>query len=310
MTDTDTMETRAHHILIGMFTAMAGAGLMLFVMWMSQSVLDSDIKRYDILFREAVSGLSVGSIVQYSGIRVGDVEQLTLDPEDPRQVWARVRVAVNTPVKTDTRARLALLNITGASGIELSQGTPQSEFLGGDDTIPIIEAEPSPLTQLRVSSEELLVNVTTLVENANRLLSEENSAYVTRVLSNLDTVTTALAEEQQVLREGLQSLVAAGNDISRLINTVEDLTLRHGDPILGNAGETLATMQRISLQLEAVVGENRDALNQGMQGIAELDPAMRELRTTIFNLNSLVNRLGDDPAGFLLGGDNIREFEP
>jgi phospholipid/cholesterol/gamma-HCH transport system substrate-binding protein len=304
------METRAHHILIGLFTAMAAAGLMLFVMWMSQSVVDSDIKRYDILFREAVSGLSVGSNVQYSGIRVGDVEQLTLDPEDPRQVWARVRVAANTPVKTDTRARLALLNITGASGIELSEGTPQSAFLGGDDSIPIIEAEPSPLTQLRVSSEELLVNVTTLVENANRLLSEENSAYVTRVLSNLDTVTTALAEEQQVLREGLQSLVTAGNDISRLINTVEDLTLRHGDPILGNAGETLATMQRISLQLEAVVGENRDALNQGMQGIAELDPAMRELRATIFSLNSLVNRLGDDPAGFLLGGDNIREFEP
>jgi phospholipid/cholesterol/gamma-HCH transport system substrate-binding protein len=304
------METRAHHILIGLFTAMAAAGLMLFVMWMSQSVVDSDIKRYDILFREAVSGLSVGSIVQYSGIRVGDVEQLTLDPEDPRQVWARVRVAANTPVKTDTRARLALLNITGASGIELSEGTPQSAFLGGDDSIPIIEAEPSPLTQLRVSSEELLVNVTTLVENANRLLSEENSAYVTRVLSNLDTVTTALAEEQQVLREGLQSLVTAGKDISRLINTVEDLTLRHGDPILGNAGETLATMQRISLQLEAVVGENRDALNQGMQGIAELDPAMRELRATIFSLNSLVNRLGDDPAGFLLGGDNIREFEP
>jgi phospholipid/cholesterol/gamma-HCH transport system substrate-binding protein len=304
------METRAHHILIGLFTAMAAAGLMLFVMWMSQSVVDSDIKRYDILFREAVSGLSVGSIVQYSGIRVGDVEQLTLDPEDPRQVWARVRVAANTPVKTDTRARLALLNITGASGIELSEGTPQSAFLGGDNSIPIIEAEPSPLTQLRVSSEELLVNVTTLVENANRLLSEENSVYVTRVLSNLDTVTTALAEEQQVLREGLQSLVTAGNDISRLINTVEDLTLRHGDPILGNAGETLATMQRISLQLEAVVGENRDALNQGMQGIAELDPAMRELRATIFSLNSLVNRLGDDPAGFLLGGDNIREFEP
>lgn len=303
------METRAHHILIGLFTALAGAGLMAFVMWMSQSVVDSEMKRYDILFREAVSGLSVGSLVQYSGIRVGDVERLTLDPEDPRLVWARVRVAGDTPVKVDTTARLALLNITGASGIELSQGTPQSPFLGGDGSIPIIEAEPSPLTQLRVSSEELLVNVTTLVENANRLLSEENSAYVTRVLSNLDTVTTALAEEQQVLREGLQSLVAAGNDISRLITTVEDLTARHGEPILSSAGDTLANVQRISLQLEALVEENRGALNQGMQGIADLDPAMRELRATINNLNSLVNRLGDDPAGFLLGGDNIREFQ-
>ncbi|MDP3516899.1 MAG: MlaD family protein, partial [Pseudohongiella sp.] len=120
------METRAHHILIGLFTALAGAGLMLFVMWKSQSVADSEMKHYDILFREAVSGLSVGSLVQYSGIRVGDVERLTLDPQDPRLVWARVRVAGDTPVKVDTSARLALLNITGASGIELSQGTPQS----------------------------------------------------------------------------------------------------------------------------------------------------------------------------------------
>lgn len=304
------METRAHHILIGFCTLLAGACLLVFVLWMSRSGSDGEIKRYDILFREPVSGLSVGSAVQYSGIRVGEVERLTLDPDDPRQVWARVRMSASTPVKTDTRARLALLNITGASSIELSQGTPESAFLGGGNSIPVIEAEPSPLTQLRLSSEELLVNVTSLVENANRMLSEENAAYVTRVLTNLDTVTTALAEEQQVLRAGLQSLVTAGNDMSRLINTIEDQMLAHGQPMLESASDTVASMERVSLQIEELIAENRSALNQGMQGVAEIDPAMRELRSALGSLNQLINRLNEDPAGFLIGGDNIREYQP
>lgn len=303
------METRAHHILIGTCTLLAVGALLVFVLWMTRSGSEREVKRYDILFREPVSGLSVGNEVQYSGIRVGDVERLTLDPQDPRQVFARVRVAASTPVKTDTRARLALLNITGASSIDLGQGTPESPFLGGGDEIPIIEAEPSPLTQLRLSSEELLVSVTTLVENANRLLSDENSAYVTRVLTNLDTVTTALAEEQEVLRAGLLSLVTAGNDMSRMIGVVEEQLLTQGQPILEHAGNTLANAERVTLQIEELVKENRGALNQGMQGIAEIDPAMRELRMALNSINMLINRLNDDPAGFLIGGDNIREFQ-
>lgn len=304
------METRAHHLLIGLFTLLACASLLVFVLWMSRSVADGEVKHYNVLFREAVSGLSVGSVVQYSGIRVGEVERLTLDTQDPRQVWARIRVAGNTPIKTDTRARLALLNITGAAGIDLGQGTPESDFLGGDGTVPTIEAEPSPLTQLRLNSEELLVNVTNLVDNANRLLSEENSAYVTRVLSNLDSVTTSLASEQEMIRAGLHSLVTAGNDMSRLIGTIEEQTLKHADPILSHASATLGNMQRVSLQLEEMLQENRGALNQGMQGVAEIDPAMRELRMALNSINLLVNRLSDDPARFLTGGDNIREFQP
>ena len=304
------METRAHHILIGLFTVLACAALLMFVLWMSRSGTEGEMKRYDVLFREPVSGLSVGSVVQYSGIRVGEVERLRLDQQDPRRVWARIRVAASTPVKTDTSARLALLNITGASGIELGQGTPESPLLEFDGLIPVIEADPSPLTQLRLNSEQLVVNVTNLVDNANRLLSEENSSYVTRVLSNLDTVTTALAEEQSVLREGLQALVTAGNDMSRMINTIEDQMLQHSSPILERAAATLENMEQASQQLETILEENRGALNEGMRGVAEINPAMRELRSALHNINTLILRINDDPTGFVLGGDTIREYRP
>jgi hypothetical protein len=45
-------------------------------------------------------------------IGVGEVETLRLDPEYPRQSWACIRVTDSMPVKTDTQARLALLNST------------------------------------------------------------------------------------------------------------------------------------------------------------------------------------------------------
>ncbi len=118
------METRAHHVLIGLFTVIVVAGALLFGLWLAKSNVDSEFKYYEVVFNEAVSGLSRGSSVEYSGIKVGDVVNLRLDPNDPRRVLARVRLSGETPVKQDTQAKLALTGITGTSIIQLSGGTP------------------------------------------------------------------------------------------------------------------------------------------------------------------------------------------
>lgn len=305
------METRAHHILIGLFTLTGGAAILLFVLWLTKFGDDRNYQTYDIVFREAVSGLSVGSAVQYNGIGVGQVESLTLDPDDPRQVWARVRVAGTTPIKSDTQAQLTLLNITGASGIELSEGTPDSPLMvAGQRGVPVIIAQPSSLARLRGDSEELILSVTTLLDSANRLLSEENSAYITRVLDNLDTVTTALAQEQDTLREGLQSLISAGQDVSGLIARFDQQTSDYAEPLLASAVQTMENFEQLSLRLDNLLNENSQALTTGMQSLNELDPAIRDLRDTMNSFSDIVNRLEADPTGFVLGGDNIREFTP
>lgn len=305
------METRAHHILIGLFTLTGGAAILLFVLWMTKFGDDRNYQTYDIVFREAVSGLNVGSAVQYNGIGVGQVESLTLDPNDPRQVWARVRVAGTTPIKSDTQARLTLLNITGASGIELSEGTPDSPSMkAGQRGVPVIIAQPSSLARLRGDSEELILSVTTLLDSANRLLSEENAAYITRVLDNLDTVTTALAQEQDTLREGLQSLITAGQDVSGLIARFDQQTSDYAEPLLASAVQTMDNIEQLSLRLDTLLSENSAALTTGMQSLNELDPAIRDLRDTMNSFSDIVNRLEADPTGFVLGGDNIREFTP
>lgn len=305
------MEPRAHHILIGLFTLGAGAAILLFAMWMVNTGTDRDYHVYDVLFREAVTGLSVGSAVQYNGIRVGEVETLRLDPEDPRQAWARVRISASIPVKTDTQARLTLLNITGASGIEFSQGLPESPLLTAPPgRVPIIVAEPSSLARLRGDSEQLILSVTTLLDSANRLLSEENAQHISRVLENLDSVAGTLAAEQDTLRAGLHSLITAGDEISGFISRLDAQTTEYGAPILASAVATMQNIEQISVRLDTLLSDNADAITTGMQSFAELDPALRDLRNTMNTFSEIVTRMEQDPTGFLLGGDNIREYRP
>lgn len=304
------METRAHHILVGLFTLTAGALVLGFILWMSRSGVDRDFQLFDILFQEAVSGLSVGSPVQYSGIRVGEVDRLRLDPEDPRLVWARVRVSSTAPVKVDTTARLTLLNVTGASGIELSQGRPSSALLTAEQGVPVIRAEPSSFARLRVSSDELLASITSLLDRANAILSEENAANFSSVLSNLETFTASMNDQQDTLQQGLESLARAGEDLSGILQRIDTQITTRGEPLMLSASNTAANLEQFSLKLDALLTDNTQALGNGMQSLSELAPAIADLRAVLGSLNDITTRLEEDPAGFLLGGDNIKEFQP
>jgi phospholipid/cholesterol/gamma-HCH transport system substrate-binding protein len=312
------METRAHHVLIGCFTLALAAGVLLFALWLARAGSQQDFRLYDIVFREAVSGLTVGSAVEYNGIRVGEVENLSLDPEDPRRVLARVRIARQTPVKTDTRARLALANITGAANIQLSDGSPASPALQAEgDAIPVILADPSPIARLRVNSEELLVGITSLVDKANQLFSAENSRHLGRVLANLDETTGVIAGQKGELRQGMADLAEASRQMkatmtqaARLLAQLEAQLGGKGERLLTKADRSLASLERFSRNLDRLLVDNQQALGSGLQGMAELEPTLRELRSTLATLGEVARRLEEDPAGFLLGGEKIREFQP
>lgn len=305
------METRAHHILVGLFTLSGIAALLAVALWLSKSDGDQAFDNYDVVFREAVSGLSVGNPVQYNGIRVGEVSTLSLDPEDPRQVWARIRVNGRTPIKTDTTARLTLLNITGAAGISLSQGMPESPLLL-DTTrdVPVIVAEPSSLEQLRGDADELLMELSSLVGRGNNILSDSNASHISELLGNLNAMTQSLAAEQESLHEALDSMATAGRDISRLVNQVQAETAGHTSAILEETRASVATANQLIERLDQLVVENAEAVNAGMQSLSGLDPAIRDLRDTMTRFNRMARDFENSPSNFLLGSETIQEYHP
>ncbi|APE31691.1 ABC transporter permease [Halomonas aestuarii] len=312
------MEPRAHHVLIGLFTVITLGSALLFALWLGKSSVDRDYAWYEIGFNRAVSGLSEGNAVLYSGIEVGDVVTLRLDPRDPRQVRALVRVYSDVPVKQDTRASLALANITGTMNIQLLGGSPQSPRLEGDrDQPPLIQAEPSPLSSLLSNSEELFAEVDRLLTNANRLLSEENAESLTRTLGNLEVVSRTLVDQRDVLGEAMarfertsDQVEASLQSFSRLGEKANELMDEEGRETLESAQRAMQSLEATTARLNRLTARHEDSLARGLRGVGELDPAMRELHAALRSLNRLVRRLEENPADALLGRDEIQEFRP
>lgn len=312
------METRAHHVLIGLFTVIVVAAALLFGLWLAKSSADRQFAEYQVVFNEAVSGLSQGSAVQYNGIKVGDVTQLKLDPQDPRKVLARIRVGGDTPVKQDTHAKLTLTGVTGLSIIQLSGGSPGSPALvSNDGELPVIVADPSPLSRILANGEDLVTNINEVVAKANMLLSPENTQHISRTLEHLDQATGAIAGERDDIRQLLQQLALASKQANdtlakteQLIGNANGLVDNQARAALDSARNAMASLERSSADIDRMLSDNRAAINGGLQGFSELGPAVRELRDAAGSLRGISRRLDDNPAGFLLGRERSKEFEP
>ncbi|QVM91556.1 MCE family protein [Pseudomonas entomophila] len=312
------METRAHHVLIGLVTVLVVAGAMLFGLWLTKSSVDTAFKDYEVVFNEAVSGLSRGSPVQYNGIKVGDVSSLRLDPKDPRRVLARVRLSGDTPVKEDTQAKLTLAGVTGNAFIQLSGGTPQSpELKGKDGKLPVIVASPSPISRLLNDSSDLVTNINLLLHNANQMFSEGNIERLSNTLANLEQTTGAFANQKGGISAAIEQLAQVGKqanatlaETQALMHNANGLLGNQGKQAIGSAEQAMQALAESAATLNSLLQDNRQSIDDGAQGLNQLSPAIRELRETLNSLKGISRRLEADPSGYLLGRDNNKEFQP
>lgn len=312
------MEPRAHHVLIGLFAVVAAASGLFFALWLNNNDSDRDYTWYEVIFNQGVSGLSEGNPVKYSGIRVGDVALLRLDPDDPRNVRALIRVFSHVPIRENTTAGLALANITGSMSLELEGGTPDYPILQGSrSNPPVIHAEPSALNSLVATGENLLGKFDQLLTSSNQLMSEENIDNLGRSLANLEELSSALMSRRDEVNEVFVRLkeitdqTRATLDTFQLVGTKADSLLDNEvKSFVDSAQKASQQLEQSTARLDGLLERNEDALNRGIQGVGELEPALRDMRTTLSNFNRLINRLEEDPAGLLLGKEQLQEFNP
>ncbi|ATE61978.1 MlaD family protein [Thauera sinica] len=313
------METRAHHVLIGLFTLLVVGAALLFALWLGKTDSDKQYDVYDIVFEEAVSGLSRGGTVEFNGIKIGEVTSLRLDPQDPRRVVARVRVDSEAPIRSDTLARLASAGITGISMIRLSSGkdpasTPLHPTSG---EIPVIVASPSPLSRLLADGEDVILNVNELLIQARALFSKDNVDSIGRTLQHFEQATGSFAAQREEIAAALRQLTLAGEQANKAMGEAERMMAATnrmidgpGVQALEGAQRSLAAFEHAMQTVDRLVGDNRNQLDSGMRGLAEVGPALAELRGTLASLRNITRQLEDRPADYLLGREPTKEFQP
>lgn len=308
------METRANHVLVGLFVLLFGVGIMAFVIWIMALQADRQTDTYLLIFEGGVTGLNTGSSVNYEGVPIGQVRAIQLDAADPGRVRVEIEVDSETPVRSDTTATLEIAGVTGGRYIQLSGGTataPPPE-LGPDGSMPIIETRPSPIEQLLSGAPDMITAVNQLLQRAQTILSEENSARVENVLqeaaatmANLTDATATVADFARDLRTETSSMLPElEQTIQAAQGVASNLEAASSDagPTAREIRQAAASMNALAGDLRAVVEENRRPLSDFTNsGLTELSALLAELRRVASNMNEITQQLQRNPAGFLLG---------
>ena len=300
------MERNAHYAAVGLATVTLLVMLAVFVVWLARFSFSQEYDVYDVLFTDPVRGLSVGGEVHFNGIRVGEVTDLTLDRETGNQVIARVRLDEGIPVRTDSRAQLEPLGITGVNYIQITSGTPGGPLLKDqfpDGVTPVIQSQPSPIAELLQGSGTVLSQAVDALNRINRVLSDDNIRSFSATVQSVETVAAEL-EARRAIFDDLELAVVNANaaiveyqglaqDARALIQGDGADAIAHIEQAAAEAEAAARDVRAMTGQLQGPVGEFAD------EGIPQLTGAISELEEATATLNELISEVNRSPREFI-----------
>ncbi|MBU6165079.1 MAG: MCE family protein [Alphaproteobacteria bacterium] len=313
------MENRSNQMIVGSVALAMMAGIIVMILWLAR-YSGGERKEYDILFATSVTGLAVGSPVQFNGVTVGKINAIRLLPDRPENV--RVRIAINddVPVLKDTTAGIEGVGFTGVSQIQLQGAMHGTAPLTapGPWGVPLIPPRGGGLNDLLATAPMVLSNVSRLTERLNDVLKDENRAALAGILKNTDVATAALAKGAPDLAAALSEARSTMVQATATLQRIEALTasgqsLVDGEmrPLAGDLRRTLARTDATLARVEALAGAAQPGVEMlASQTVPETTQLIRELRETTSRLGAIAAKLDEDPAGALIGGRRLPEYQP
>ena len=325
------METRSNHILVGGVVLAMLLAVLGFIIWLSQASGDND-KKYDIFFKTAVDGLATGSAVTFSGVPVGQVESINLEPQTPEFIRVRISVKHETPILVGTTSTIKGVGFTGVSQIQLdpparAQGrAPAREIACPPENsksvcpydVPVIPTKPGGIAALLSSAPELLDRVTTLTERLAELLGDRNQASIAGILANTQVISKNLAERSDeiaaTMADARIAIRQAGNSaerFGRLADTTNDLVARDGRPLIADLRRTIATANQSIDRIDKLVGAAQPGVETfSTRTLPEVGQLVRDLQSTTQSLRGITERLDSQGIGGVIGGEKLPDYKP
>ena len=333
------METRASYLLVGTFVLAFAAGLVVFVIWLAKFQFDTEFARFDIHFKGSVTGLNLASPVRYSGVRVGEVIEISLMPDRPDEVRVTIETEAKTPVRADTVATLELEGLTGGLAVLVIGKAPDAPPLAvvPGQRYPVITSEASTLQQVIEGAPELVQKVDLLLARAIDVMNAENRVSLANTLANIDIFTTTLKDHSGEIGALIQDASATMENVrdatanlevlaADLTEDADHLTTRvdttlvsidsmangiarsvedsAGDAraLIGDLRGTAQSLRKTSEEVHAMVAENREPLSDfTATGLTEFTGLLIEMRDLVVALNRVTTELQRDPARFFFG---------
>lgn len=303
------METRVAYAAVGAFVLILSALSVALILWLGTSFNQVQYDKYQILTRDAVTGLSVGSPVRFLGVQVGTVD--SIDLANAEEVRIVVNVKQGTPIKTDTVATLAAQGVTGLSMYELSGGTSGANLLKavpGSSELPIISTRPSLLRRIDVAVSRTLESVDQVTVQFKAMLNAENQAALSKLLNNLALVSETMEQErEQITRlldnsvrmtasaeKALKGAPAAMDELNKTLIEVRRMTASF-EKTSNQFGRLSDTIQTATTHTQ----EEIQLLGRSVQ--PQINSLLTNSNTTARSLDALLRELHRDPSALIRG---------
>lgn len=313
------METRSSYVLVGAVAVALTVALFAFVLWISRYSGDEK-KLYDILFRQSVSGLAVGSNVAFNGVPVGQIKTIALVPSQPEVVRVRIELGGDVPILEGVTAGIEGVGFTGVSQIQLTgamRGEKPITALGPFGA-PLIPSRPGTLGQLLANAPQLLNRLSELTQHLNEVLSPANQKSLAGILANTDKLTrnvadrgpeiaASVAELHKALAAARQTAVA----IEKLSTETNAAVTEDARPLIRDLRKTVNSANVTLGKLDAVLDAAQPGVDQLSNQIApDANALLREMREVTMQLGAVAAKLDEDPAGALIGGRRLPDYDP
>jgi len=268
------MAEKRDQVFVGLFVLIAAAVLIGMVFAIS-GAFGRTSKTYHAYFPFA-GELERGATVRYAGgPKVGRVEKLAIDPQNPARIDVVFSVQTDLPVKTDSHVKIMSISPLGDNHLEVLPGGAQTALAPPGLLLPsdtyldfnVLTAQINdlaPQAKLLIQSlNDRAADLKVTVDRVNQLLSAENRA----------NLSATLAGTRGVIEENRPQIKSTIQHLDRVSQKLE--------PLLQDLHKDSEEANQALTHLDAVLGENS----------ADVRQSVIELRKSLTTLTDITGRL-------------------
>lgn len=324
------MKARTQKVRLGIFIFISSMIFCFLIIFFAANKLFEKTDAYFVSYHDvSVSGLEVGSPVNYLGINIGSISNIFIDPLDVNVVIVELALQAGTPIKKDAYADIVSMGITGLKTIGIRGGSNQAEFLTiggfinpGTSATEEITGKASIIaekTEKVINNLQLFTNPENLnkfsdaAENINLLAAQlnstihlvdtmisENRSDVNETIKSANLVVNNLNESSQTLKQAINYInnLIQSDTIQQIVGNAHDISQHIKDTDLKLFIQNLAEVTDQTSNLLYKIDQNLEMNSQ------ELTESIRLLRITLSNLEETSNKINTDPSILIRGSRN------
>ena len=274
------MENKSHAFIAGLFTVCLVAAALLIVWFLN---MDRSVKQpYMIATNLSIPGLNPQATVRFRGLDVGKVTNIAFNKDDPGEILIYFEVKEDIPMTESTFATLTYQGVTGIASIELNDDETSNKRLVTSAENPArIEMRSSLLNELQQRGLDILKQVQSVSTQLTVLFDEKNRETMVRTFENISKAAAAWEK--------------VGKQLEPTVNQLPETAMEARKTII-SINEASEDVKKLSQKANALMESDVDS-----DTVQRLDSLAEDAKTTLYNVNKLLQQYKQRPSGLLFG---------